>query len=94
MTNYTFSVLATNSIGSEEAGVVMITTPSGDTTIALVRSTTISMTSQSILVTTESSITMYVYQLHQAQVLDYLRTCIRTYDSIVLPTTYIIFYQV
>ena len=29
MTNYTFSVVATNSIGSEEAGVVMITTLSG-----------------------------------------------------------------
>ena len=29
MTNYTFSVMATNSIGSGEAGVVMITTPSG-----------------------------------------------------------------
>ena len=29
MTNYTFSVVATNSIGSGEAGVVMITTPSG-----------------------------------------------------------------
>ena len=28
MTNYTFSVVATNSIGSGEAGVVMITTPS------------------------------------------------------------------
>ena len=28
MTNYTFSVLATNSIGSGKAGVVMITTPS------------------------------------------------------------------
>ena len=31
MTNYTFSVVATNSIGSGEAGVVMITTP-GETT--------------------------------------------------------------
>ena len=30
MTNYTFSVVATNSIGSGEAGVVMITTPSSD----------------------------------------------------------------
>ena len=30
MTDYTFSVVATNSIGSGEAGVVMITTPSGD----------------------------------------------------------------
>ena len=30
MTNYTFSVLATNSIGSGKAGVVMITTPSGE----------------------------------------------------------------
>ena len=29
MTNYTFSVVATNSIGSGEAGVVMITTPLG-----------------------------------------------------------------
>ena len=27
MTDYTFSVVATNSIGSGEAGVVMITTP-------------------------------------------------------------------
>ena len=27
MTNYAFSVVATNSIGSGEAGVVMITTP-------------------------------------------------------------------
>ena len=30
MTNYSFSVVATNSIGSGEAGVVMITTPSGE----------------------------------------------------------------
>ena len=30
MTDYTFSVVATNSIGSGEAGVVMITTPPGD----------------------------------------------------------------
>ena len=30
MTNYTFSVVATNSIGSGEAGVVMITTPGRD----------------------------------------------------------------
>ena len=29
MTNYTFSVVATNSIGSGEAGVMMITTPPG-----------------------------------------------------------------
>ena len=29
MTNYTFSVVATNSVGSGEAGVVMITTPPG-----------------------------------------------------------------
>ena len=29
MTNYTFSVVATNSIGSGEAGVVRITTPPG-----------------------------------------------------------------
>ena len=30
MTNYTFSVVATNSIGSGVAGVVMITTPPGE----------------------------------------------------------------
>ena len=30
MTNYTFSVVATNSIGSGEAGVIMITTPPGE----------------------------------------------------------------
>ena len=30
MTNYTFSVVATNSIGSGEAGVMMITTPPGE----------------------------------------------------------------
>ena len=30
MTTYTFSVVATNSVGSGEAGVVMITTPPGD----------------------------------------------------------------
>ena len=30
MTNYTFSVVATNSIGSGEAGVVMIATSSGE----------------------------------------------------------------
>ena len=34
MTNYTFSVVATNSIGNGEAGVVMITTPQGDNIIA------------------------------------------------------------
>ena len=32
MTTYTFSVVATNSIGSGEAGVVMITTPSSEST--------------------------------------------------------------
>ena len=32
MTTYTFSVVATNSIGSGEAGVAMITTPPGEGT--------------------------------------------------------------
>ena len=32
MTTYTFSVVATNSIGSGEAGEVMITTPPGEGT--------------------------------------------------------------
>ena len=35
MTNYTFSVVATNSIGSGEAGVVMITTPPGESTVSI-----------------------------------------------------------
>ena len=33
MTNYTFSVVATNSVGSGEAGVVMITTPGKATSL-------------------------------------------------------------
>ena len=36
MTTYTFSVVATNSIGSGEAGVVMITTPPGDAILSYV----------------------------------------------------------
>ena len=32
LTNYTFSVVATNSIGSGEAGIVIITTPPGEIT--------------------------------------------------------------
>ena len=35
MTDYTFSVVATNSIGSGEAGVVMITTPPGEITVCM-----------------------------------------------------------
>ena len=58
MTNYTFSVVATNSIGSGEAGVVMITilgniitTPPGDI-INITTTTTVGMT------TTTSSVDM------------------------------------
>ena len=36
MTTYTFSVVATNSIGSGEAGVVMITTPPGELLILFI----------------------------------------------------------
>ena len=35
MTNYTFSVVATNSIGSGEASEVMITTPPGEDTVRM-----------------------------------------------------------
>ena len=35
MTTYTFSVVATNSIGSGEAGVVMIITPPGEGTVSI-----------------------------------------------------------
>ena len=36
MTTYTFSVVATNSIGSGEAGVVMITTPPGNVIYSII----------------------------------------------------------
>ena len=38
MTTYTFSVVATNSIGSGEAGVVMITTPPGNVIYSIITS--------------------------------------------------------
>ena len=44
MTTYTFSVVATNSIGSGEAGVVMITTPSGEVTTFSVITSSMGMT--------------------------------------------------
>ena len=66
MTNYTFSVVATNSIGSGKAGVVMITTPPSDiiTTTSSVDMTTttssVGMTTatSSVDVTTTSSVGM------------------------------------
>ena len=68
-TYYVFSVVATNSIGSGEAGVVMIGNPPAttvtttattiatevDTTITSIESTTVSMPSQSIIATTSST---------------------------------------
>ena len=57
MTNYTFSVVATNSIGSGEAGVVMITTPMGEGTTT---TTTASITSSAITNTTSMNTTTYV----------------------------------
>ena len=55
---YVFSVVAINSIGSGEAGVVMIGNPpaTAATTIASIESTTVSMPSQSTVATTSSSI--------------------------------------
>ena len=38
MTTYTFSVVATNSIGSGEAGVMMITTPPGNVIYSIITS--------------------------------------------------------
>ena len=35
MTNYTFSVVATNSVGSGESGLVMITTPPGESRVII-----------------------------------------------------------
>ena len=45
MTNYTFSVVATNSIGSGEAGVVMITTPPGEAEYVFTQHTYATLTS-------------------------------------------------
>ena len=45
MTNYTFSVVATNSIGSGEAGVAIITTPGKVTDIHMYNKTCASLSS-------------------------------------------------
>ena len=56
MTNYTFSVVATNSIGSGEAGVVMITPPGDNiittTIIAAAATTTTTITTTTTTITT------------------------------------------
>ena len=57
MTNYTFSVVATNSIGSGEAGVVMITTPfitNTTTSLSMGMSTTTSSVDMTTTTTTSS----------------------------------------
>ena len=46
MINYTFSVVATNSIDSGEAGLVMITTPPGD----ILRISSVGMTTYVLIV--------------------------------------------
>ena len=51
MTTYTFSVVATNSIGSGEAGVVMITTPPGEV-ITFSYTSSVSMTTTCIAIIT------------------------------------------
>ena len=56
MTNYTFSVVATNSIGSGEAGVVMITTPPGVATCAA-NTVTITATNTITISTTAAAAT-------------------------------------
>ena len=56
MTNYTFSVVATNSIGSGEVGVVMITTPPGVATCAA-NTVTITATNTITISTTAAAAT-------------------------------------
>ena len=58
MTNYTFSVVATNSIGSGEAGVVMITTPPDENMITNLTISSVDMitTMLSVGMTTTSSV--------------------------------------
>ena len=66
MTNYTFSVVATNSIGSGEAGVVMITTPAGESTttsnmdMAITSSVGITTSTSTTTTTTTSTTTSSV----------------------------------
>ena len=59
MTTYTFSVVATNSIGSGEAGVLMFTTPPGNfttTTVLTNNTTTITMPSVGMANTSTSNL--------------------------------------
>ena len=57
MTNYIFSVVATNSIGSGKAGVVMITTPPGDTATANLTTLSVGMTTTTTTTTTTTATT-------------------------------------
>ena len=59
MTNYTFSVVATNSIGSGEAGIVMITTP-GEVMTTTTSSVGMTTTSSSVGMTTTTTTTSSV----------------------------------
>ena len=61
MTNYTFSVVATNSIGSGEAGVVMITTPPGE----------------NITISSGTYVRMYEHMCSVVEMFNVLYTCIR-----------------
>ena len=74
MTNYTFSVVATNSIGSGEAGVLMITTPGkiGDPYIV-----------RTYICTYVHTYTKYVYAFvlgysYYTYVRNYLTSCVYT----------------
>ena len=57
MTTYTFSVVATNSIGSGEAGIVMVTTPMSSEVITPTTSVMNTITSSEAVTTTTTSTT-------------------------------------
>ena len=75
MTNYTFSVVATNSIGSGEAGVVMITTPPEE----IITATTATSTTSTTITTTNSTTTTVISTVDA--------TNITTTDSVITITS-------
>ena len=90
MANYTFSVVATNSIGSGEAGVVMITTPPGDniTTTSSMSMTSSTTSNVNITVTTTSSTkTMTTITITSSEGMTQSSGVITTTPTISSPTT-------
>ena len=86
MTSYTFSIVATNSIGSGEAGVVMITTPSGEAT-CVADTVTITATDTITIATTTASTTTIIIITTTSSTVSNTDTAATTTSSYVSMTT-------